>query len=136
MSLGFFIDAFGSVCESIKEWEPTDCVTEKNYENSLLVELQHKFNNKTIISQYGSGKQRVDIVVHDKVPIELKKDLKSNAVLQRTIGQIEQYLKEWECLVLVLCGDVKEDLLRLLKEHVKDKTDIMGDVRVRIIVKK
>ena len=135
MSLGFIIDAFGSVCASVEAWQPIDCVTEKDYEKSLLNELQHKFSNKKIISQYGSGKQRVDIVVQDKVPIELKKDLKSNAILQRTIGQVEQYLKEWDCLILVLCGVVKEDLLHLLKEHLRDKTDIIGDERVRIIVK-
>lgn len=135
MSLGFFLDAFGSVCKSINEWQPTDCMTEKDYEKSLFIELQRKFKDKKIISQYGSGKQRVDIVVQDKIPVELKKDLKTNAVLQRTIGQIEQYLKNWECLVLVLCGDVKEDLLHLLKVHLRDKTDITGDERVRIIVK-
>jgi hypothetical protein len=91
--------------------------------------------DEKILSQYGSGIQRVDIVVHSKVPIEIKKNLKSNAALQRTIGQLEQYLEDWDYLILVLCGEINSELLKSLKEYVNKKTDIMGHDRIDVIVK-
>ena len=68
-------------------------------------------------------------------PIEIKKDIMSNAVLQRLIGQIEQYLVNWKYLVLVVCGEIAPDYLAMLEDYAKTKTDFMGDNRLYIIVK-
>lgn len=120
VSLGFTLDPIGTVREIIDNWNPEDYATEKEFEDSLLEEFQKKLKNQVIYSQYGSGLQRVDIVIDKKVPIELKKDLTSTAVLQRTIGQLDQYLKDWRTVFLVLCGDVSHDLLKHLEKYVKD----------------
>ncbi len=135
MTFKFRLNPFGTVKKIINEWEPRRCSTEKDFEKSLLLELQNKLKDEKILSQYGSGRQRVDIVVHGKVPIEIKKDLRSNAALQRTIGQLEQYLEDWGYLFLVLCGNVNSELLKSLKEYVNKKTDIVGDDRIDLIVK-
>ncbi len=135
MSVNYFFDACGTVETIIKQWQPNGCSTEKDFEKSLVNELQQKLQNKKIITQYGSGKQKVDIVVQDEVPIEIKKDIKSNAVLQRLIGQIEQYLVNWKYLLLVVCGEIMPDYLMMLEDYAKKKTDFMGDNRIYIIVK-
>jgi hypothetical protein len=135
MSVSYFLDAYGTVADIIKQWQPSECITERDFEKSLANELQAKLKGKKIITQYGSGKQKVDIVVQDKVPIEIKKDIKSNAVLQRLIGQAEQYLVNWEYLVLVVCGEISPDYLTMLEDYAKTKTDFMGDNRIYVILK-
>ncbi|RLG26935.1 hypothetical protein DRN85_01605 [Methanosarcinales archaeon] len=137
MSLGFTIEPYGTVEEVIKSWKPRGCATEKEFEQSLSRKLEKELKNQKIQTQYGSGRQRVDIVVHKKVPIEVKKDLTTTSALQRTLGQVDQYLQDWDSLILVLCGDVAPDLLKSLKKACESKTDLghMYDNRVFIIVK-
>jgi len=121
MPKSFTLDPVGRVCEVIESWRPRGCKTEKDYEDSLVKKLRKELVKQTITPQYGSARQRVDIVVHHKVPIEVKKDLKSTAALQRTIGQLNQYLKEWEGIILVLCGDTSSDLFNELKKYAKSQ---------------
>ncbi len=137
MNIGFSLDPIGRVRKIIESWQPVNCHTEKQFENSLMIKLQKELKGIKIQSQYGSGRQKVDIVVNDKIPIEIKKDLKSSSALQRTIGQLEQYLKSWETVILVLCGEVKQDLLADLKEYGKSKEGIttLFDEGVIIVVK-
>jgi hypothetical protein len=83
---------------------------------------------------------RVDIVVDDKVPIELKKDITSTADLERTIGQLEMYLHKghWKGVFLVLCGDIENSHLKSLEKYAKSKediTDIFADTGIFIIKK-
>jgi len=122
MSLGFTIDSYGSVEEVIKSWQPRGCATEKEFEQSLSKKLEKELKNQKIQTQYGPGRQRVDIVVHKKVPIEIKKDLTTTSALQRTLGQVDQYLQDWNYLFLVLCGDVEPNLLKSLKKACESKT--------------
>ena len=136
MSWGFTLSPFGTVREIIESWRPKGCTTEKKYEQSLLRKLQKELKEQKIQIQYGSGRQRVDIVVNGKVPIELKKDLKTTSALQRTIGQIDQYLQDWNRLFLVFCGNVAPDLLKNLKKYAKNIETEDWDKEIFIIVKK
>jgi len=117
MPISFTLNPFGRVCEVIESWRPRGCKTEKDYERSLVKKLQNELVNQNIQQQYGSARQRFDIMVHDKVPIEIKKDLNSTAKLQRAKGQLDGYLKDWEGVILVLCGDVSGDLFNDLKKY-------------------
>jgi hypothetical protein len=138
MSLGFTLDPFGTVKEIIVAWQPKRSRTEKGYKESLVTELGAKLKKQKIDPEYGSGRQKVDIVVADKVPIEIKKDLKSNSVYHSVRGQLGDYLEKWERVILVLCGDIDHNLLKSLKKYAKDKENalnwIMGE-RIIIIVK-
>ncbi|MEK6978326.1 MAG: hypothetical protein AABX40_08045 [Candidatus Hydrothermarchaeota archaeon] len=117
------LDPFGTVKGVIESWQPKGCTTEKDFEQSLLKELQKKLKKQRIQTQYGLGRQRIDIVVDGKVPIELKKDLKRTSALQRAVGQLEQYLQDWDHLFLVLCGDIEPDLLKTLEKYAGGKED-------------
>lgn len=137
MRWGFTLAPFGTVCEVIESWQPKGCKTEKDYEESLLQKLRRELKNQIIQTQYGSGRQRIDIVVHKKVPIELKKDLKSTASYHRLIGQLEEYLQDWDHIILVLCGIIKLDLIKSLKKYIDRKEEgfPLGGKEVTIIVK-
>jgi len=124
MPYSFTLNPFGRVCQAIESWRPRGCKTEKDYENSLVKKLQKELVKQTVVQQYGSARQRIDIMVHSKVPIEVKKDLKSTAALQRTIGQLHQYLKDWEGVILVLCGDVSPDLMKGILEYAANEEEV------------
>ena len=137
MSWGFTLEPFGTVIEVIESWQPKDCKTEKDYEKSLLLELRQQLVKQTIQTQYGSGRQRVDIVVHKKVPIEIKKDLKSTGAYHRLLGQLEEYLQDWDHMILVLCGVIKSDLKQSLKEFIDRKVEglFLNEKEVTLVIK-
>lgn len=130
ISGGFTLDPFDTVREIIKSWEPKGCTTEKDFEKSLYDKLREKLKNQKIQRQYGSGEQKVDIVVDDKVPIELKKDIKNTADLQRTIGQLEMYLNRghWTGVILVLCGDIAPEHFKFLEKYAERKKNIIAEI--------
>jgi hypothetical protein len=91
MDIGFTWDSMGEVGKIIRAWKPKGCKTEKDYENSLVNVLREKMPDVNIVSQYGSGTQKIDIVAGRTVAIELKKDLKTTGAYQRLIGQLHGY---------------------------------------------
>ena len=113
----FRLAPYDRVGQAIEAWRPRGCRTEKDYERSLVKKLREELVNETITPQYGSGRTRVDIMVHDKVPIEVKKDLTSTAAFQRTIGQLDAYFKTYGGVILVLCGSVSPDFLKELQKY-------------------
>jgi len=121
MGWGFTLDPFGTVKEIIQAWDADNCTTEKQCEQSLAKELERALVNQKVERQYGSGRQRVDILVQDKVPIEIKYNLTQASVLQRLIGQLELYLKKWDQVIIVLCGTVSLNMLKDLKRHCSEK---------------
>ncbi len=124
MPLSFRLYPFERVGEAIESWRPRNCSTERDYENSLARKFQRDLVNQRIDQQYGSGRQRVDIVVDGRVPVELKKDISSNADLHRTIGQLDQYEKTWKGAILVLCGEAPRHVLHELRDYAKKHTNI------------
>lgn len=137
MSWGFTLEPFGTVLEAIEAWQPQGCKTEKDCEKSLFRELQQELVNQTIQTQYGSGRQRIDIVVHKKVPIEIKKDLKSTGAYHRLIGQLEEYLQDWDHMILVLCGVIKSDLKKSLEGYIDRKVEghFLNEKEVTLVIK-
>ena len=107
----FFSDPVEDVRRVLRIWSPKGCQTEKDYEESLANELKTEMKNTEIIQQYGSGRQRVDIVVDQKVAIEIKNDMTSTAAIHRAIGQLEG-MKKWDKVFLVLCGETSDDGMR------------------------
>jgi hypothetical protein len=134
VNVSYKFDPCGKVAKIIKTWEPKDCKTEKDYEQSLLIELKKNLAGIKIQSQYGSGSQRVDIVVDDKIPIELKKDLRTSSVLHITIGQLERYLQKWETIFLVLCGSISSENLQSLSDYAEGKQSLLTTYDDSVII--
>ncbi len=125
-------DSIGHIENLIKEWRPRSCKTEKDYEESLYNYLEKQLEGKEITKQYGMGRSRVDLAVNKKVYIELKKDLKNTGQLQRLIGQLEIYSKDLSNIIIVICGDVDNNLLKQLidqkkKSYDDDATGLFGN---------
>jgi hypothetical protein len=122
MEFGFALDPFGTVGKVIRSWRPRGCKTEKDYRDSLKLKLQKELGNQKIQPEYGRGSQYIDIVVDGKVAIEIRKGLKSTGSLKRTIGQLDRDLKDWKGVFLVLCGEIRPDLVTSLKQYAKKQT--------------
>ncbi len=120
------------VGELIESWTPMeDFKLESEYEKSLHTFLKKQLPWVKITKQYGSGRVKCDIAVGRDVMIELKTDFKSTQKLQRLIGQLELYKKEWDKhVIVVLAGQTEEDLLHDLSDH----ANAIG--HIRIITKK
>lgn len=120
------------VSELVRSWKPTSGESEADYEKSL-----HSFLEKNlswfvkVTRQYGTGRVKCDIATGHEVMIELKLGFTSPATLQRLIGQVDQYRREWsKPVIVVLVGEAHDDL-------VHDLHDSLGKYeRVEVIAKR
>lgn len=120
----FFTSPAEKVDRLLEKWEPErECKTEKQFEKSLAEFLRKECPKYKVQQQYGVGRDKIDIVVQDKVAIEIKNKFKTKSEFQRLIGQIEYYSKNFEKLFIVICGDADHDLLREVKKYVETKND-------------
>ena len=111
-------DDVGAVVGVITKWSPTGCANEKAYEKSLYIYLHDSFGDTQITKQFARGRIRADLMVGNKVIIELKHNLNSTAKLQRLIGQLTQY-GDWDGrVVILLTGETEPNLRKELKQFI------------------
>ena len=114
-------DGTGMIAKLVEEWKPGDCSTEKQYEKSLYEFLHERLEDIQITKQFARGRVRADIVVGDKVIIELKNNLDTTGKFQRLVGQIADY-KNWEGeTIIVLCGATDSNLRKELDRYLEDE---------------
>jgi len=115
------------VSELVEKWSPKDFKLESDLEKSLHSYLKKELPWMKITRQYGAGRIKCDLAIGKDVMIELKSGFKSTQKLQRLIGQLELYKKEWgKPVVVVLAGEMEEDLLHDLNSH----TQRLGEIRI------
>lgn len=114
------------VVNLIKEWKPERYRTEKDYEESLYAHLHEHLKEVQVIKQYARGRIRADIVVGDKVLIELKNNLKSTSQFQRMIGQLNEYTKWDGQIILILCGDTEPAMRKEITQFVNNNFEYNG----------
>ncbi len=118
-TIGFLWSPKDAVAKIIKEWSATGCTSEKECEDSLYALLHERFPEIQIIRQYGRGRSRVDLMVAEKVMIELKYTLTSTSEYQRLVGQLIEY-KDWhKDILLVLVGDTERSILKQLERTIE-----------------
>ncbi len=115
-----WLDDIGTVKSLIQKWDAKKCKTEKDYELSLYTYLHKMLPNMQITKQYARGRIKADLVVADKIIIELKTNLKTTDQYLKLVGQISQY-KEWEGkIIILLTGEteisLKKDLIKFCRE--------------------
>lgn len=130
-------DATGMIEKIIKRWKPGKLKNEKAYEKSLYDFLHAKLDDIQVTKQSAKGRIRADIVVGDKVIVEIKNNLDSTAKYQRLVGQLTEY-KSWNGeVIIVLCGKTDRNLRKELDSFLKDfKAGSFSDAEVRVIQKK
>ena len=128
---------FGSLFEDtiriIKRWNPGKKFSnEKGYSNDLTNFLRYEFNENqspltlgipsrvSVIKEDGRG--LCDIAINRKIGIELKKELKSKSQIDRLAGQIIDYKKDYQNIIIVLVGTTKKAALESLKDKIFDLT--------------
>src|SRR5213593_1548165 len=92
----YFVNAGSCVHDVIQQWTPKQYRLELEYEKDLHAFLKQRLPFAKITRQYGSGRIKCDLAVATDVMIELKVKLTSTNKLQRLLGQIELFQKEWE----------------------------------------
>jgi polyhydroxyalkanoate synthesis regulator phasin len=125
------------VLRLIEDWRPRLCKTEKDFERSLHKHLEKKLEDVNVIMQYAAGRVKGDIVVDEKILIELKDSLKSTGQLQRLIGQLDIYTSQWKGKVIVIiCGDSQRDLMKTLNgkiEALKEQVGFLEEQKIFMV---
>jgi len=133
LGLGSFFD---TVLQTIKEWNPqAEYSSENKYRDDLLVFLRKKLNgsgsdafSSPIWGFYSSGQHFIkkeagrslaDIGIDDEIGIELKLNLKRRSKINRLVGQIVDYLREYSYVIIVLCGHTEKEAVYVLKHNLK-----------------
>ena len=111
-------DSTGMIEKIIKRWKPGSLKNENQYEKSLYGLLHDSLGDIQVTKQYAKGRIRADIVVGEKVIIELKNNLDSTGKLQRLIGQLTEY-NAWDGeIIVVLCGTTEKNLRKELNKFI------------------
>jgi hypothetical protein len=140
---------FNKVYDIIEDWEPEkDYPNENGFRDDLLSFLREELN-KSKDDLFGGGKRvsvkkedgrgLCDIAVNGRVGIELKKDLRKKAQIDRLGGQIIRYKKAYDNIIVVLVGDgypdAEEDLKDMTAELSDDNIGLTKIVKVKVIDK-
>lgn len=121
---------FSNVKTYVENWTPMKGHSkESEYRDDLLNYLRENLNQpgvfqKEYIIKKESGRSFADIVVHDGrardgVGIELKYNLKNKSQTDRLYGQLDEHLKAYHDVLVVLCGNTNQEQLYYLKEKVR-----------------
>jgi len=130
-----FFDADGMIRSLVEEWRPRKCKAEREYEKSLYMFLHKRLEDIQITKQYARGRIRADLVVGDKVIVELKNNFSTTAKYQKLIGQITEY-KEWEGqIIIVLTGYTDPNLHKELMGYAAKNNDDLDDEKIIVIQK-
>lgn len=115
-----FWDAGDAIESLIERWVPgPGCEAEKDYEASLYAFLNTELGELQVTRRYSRGRSEADIVVADKVIIELKTDLDSTSEFQRLVGQLTEY-QDWNmAVIVVLTGQTDANLGKELRARMK-----------------
>ena len=140
-----FSSLFSDVVENIEKWRPKKLESEAKYRDDLLAYLRKNLNKDDSIWGASSkvsirketGRHLADIGINNEVGIELKYNLNSKSKVDRLFGQIDDYLKGYSSMVIVLCGKTSEEQLDYLEDKVRKmpSNDLFSSNEVKIIVK-
>ena len=100
---------FNGLINLIEKWNPLPFLNEKQYQKDLYDYLCDLQDRGTIKSHrrilWERGANRADIVIDDKIAIELKKDLKHQPSVDRCVGQIKRMKNEYNFVIVVIVGE-------------------------------
>lgn len=139
-----FGNRFQEVVRLIEKWSPSKLTSEAKYRDDLLAYLRKNLNNddplgfnEKVSIRKETGRHLADIGINSEVGIELKYNLNTKAKVDRLFGQIDDYLKGYDSMCIVLCGETNEDQLDYLDEKVRKmpRDDFINTKEVRVIVK-
>ncbi len=121
---------FNEVCDLIdKEWiyETEDFQKERQYQLDLTNFLRKELNRPNIFSSKNvtvtlEGQNNCDIAINrDEIGIELKKDLHNENEINRLWGQLDNFTKTFDDIIVVLVGNPVPHYRDLLKQKIVER---------------
>lgn len=138
-----FDSVYPKILSLVEKWSPKKFSKETEYRDDLLKYLRNNMNQKDPFGITGevsirkeSGRSLADIGVERRVGIELKYNVNTKSKVDRLFGQMDDYLKEYENMIVVLCGKTSEESLDYLNEKVRRMPrDLFSQKEIKIIIK-
>ena len=119
-----------SVCDLISEWKPIDTSSETKIEESLHAHLAKRLKRHDVRRQFRHDRVTADILINEKLAIEIKLNLTKTAEFRRLIGQLDCYANWCVRMIVLLVGEVDIDLKRRLEERLQKDWGDEDDARV------
>lgn len=87
----------------------------------------------------GSRRHLADIRIDEKIGIELKRNLKGKTEIDNLDEQINDFVSQYSCILVVLCGEISDETVDDVKYRLKKRLRSMGfgqqGPRVKVIKK-
>ena len=119
------------VVVDVTRWDPRRCRSEIQYQNSFLRHVRksgyrdQEIQEKLRISwggDHGGNRTAIpDLILRNRVLVELKADLTASGETDRAMGQMLRYLLAWKGKgpsILLICGDVSPELRFLIRLYI------------------
>jgi len=117
--LKWLLDSVEVLTSLFDKWHPRNCKNEKDYENSLHFFLIKKLKGHQITKQYAIGRFRADLVIDNRLIIEIKYNLDTPGKYRSLLGQLAEY-KQWGGrVILLLVGKTDPDLRERLTSYLE-----------------
>ena len=121
---------FDDVLSIVKNWKPRKKYSnEAGYRDDLMEYIRKKLNEQQSMFGLGPTEKHIirkedsrslaDIGIDRKIGIELKLNLTKKSQRNRLIGQINDYIKDYEYIIVVLCGKTNESEYEELCDDVR-----------------
>ncbi len=134
---------FRSLCDDVLDiiwqWIPKKKYSEKphdKYRDDLMVFIRSELKRGQQNILFGTpkkhrikketGKAYADIEIDRNIGIELKLNLKGKSKISGLTGQIDYYEEEYNCIIIVLCGEVSEETVEEVEYKIKRKYGSAG----------
>lgn len=119
----------------VKQWRPTACETEREYQESLHQYLLGQFSEDVLVQkEYGTEKRQIDIVVDQRYGVEMKADISSGGRMDRVDDQVDAVKKHLSGGLLVLCGSVTEEARRRLRRKFREEDQATQSLEFDVVV--
>lgn len=125
-----FMGPVDTVCDLIRKWQPTDTTSETKIEESLYAHLAKRFRRHDVRRQFRHDRVTADILINEKLAIEIKLNLTKTADFRRLIGQLDCYANWGVRMIVVLVGQVDTDLQRRVEERLQKDWGDEDEARV------
>ncbi len=120
-----YVGVYEGIIDLIEEWNPPKFSNEKDYQKNLyeyLSDLQDEGKireERRILKERGVN--RADIVIDDRIAIELKKDLRHQPSVDRCVAQIKRMKNEYDFVIVVMVGENNSrQHITLLKHELRE----------------
>ena len=129
---------FESFCDDVlsivKRWTPKKKYSkETEYRDDLMEFIRRELKRSQQNILFGSseekehnvqkeaGRAHADIEIDRNIGIELKRNLKGKSRIDGLVGDLDPYEREYNCIIVVLCGEMDEGTVDELKYRFRQR---------------